>query len=106
MKRIFVLVLIFTLLFSFVGCIEKKEISSVSSEVVEAIIIDAYPYNCIKVVYGNTETCWYGIECYNKFFKSIGFHIKCILMTYTYKDGSITKELVYNESILNGGKLE
>lgn len=109
MKRIFVLVLIFILLFSFVGCIGKKEISSVSSEVVEATIIGtSTPYrdfSYITVVYEDSKMCWYGRE-YNKFSKSIGFHVRCILMTYTYKDGSVKKELIYNEDIYNGGELK
>ena len=110
MKRVFALILIFILLFSFVGCIAKKEISSVSSEVVEATIIGAYtPYRAssfIEVAYEDNEMRWYGRDYYNKFSKSIGFHVRCILMTYTYKDGSIKKELIYNEDIYNGGELK
>ena len=110
MKRIFVFVLTFILLFSFVGCTAKKEISSVSSEVVEATIIGAYsPYrdsSFIEVAYEDNEMYWYGREYYNKFSKSIGFHVRCILMTYTYKDGSVKKELIYNEDIYNGGELK
>ena len=110
MKRIFILVLIFILIFSFVGCTAKKKISSVSSEVVEATIIDAYRlYSSsfyIEVAYEDNEMRWYGREYYNKFSKSIGFHVRCILMTYTYKDGSVKKELIYNEDIYNGGELK
>ena len=110
MKRVFVLILIFILLFSFIGCTTRKEIGSVSSEVVEATIIGAYsPYrdsSFIEVAYEDNVICWYGREYYNKFSKNIGFHVRCILMTYTYKDGSIKKELIYNEDIYNGGELK
>lgn len=111
MKRIFAFILIIILLLSLAGCAaEEKKISNVSSEVVEAIIIGAYtPYRGtrnIEVAYEDTTTHWYGQEYYSRFAENVGFYVRCILMTYTYKDSSVEKELIYNEEIYNGGELK
>ena len=111
MKKFIIFVLIITLTLSLCSCAqEKKEINNVTSEIVEAIIIGTHtPYRgtpYIEVVYQDTSTCWYGREYYQEFSEDIGFYIRCILMTYNYKDGSVKKELIYNREIYNGGELK
>lgn len=111
MKRFIAILLIVTMAFSLCACAqEKKEISNVNSEVVEAIIISAHsPYRGtrnITVAYEDVSSTWYGREYYDKFASDVGFYVRCILITYSYKDGSIEKELIYNEEIYNGGELK
>lgn len=111
MKKIVALLLIIAMVLSLCACSqEEKEVSNVTSEIVEAIITNARaPYRGtrnITVAYEDVSSTWYGREYYDKFASDIGFHVRCILITYTYKDGSSKKELIYNEEIYNGGELK
>ena len=112
MKRFIACALIMAIILALVGCTAEpeKEVSDVTSEVVEAIVVGAYtPYRGtpqIEVVYKDTVTRWVGREYYDRFATNVGFYVRCILMTYSYKDGSTTRKLIFNEDIFNGGEIK
>lgn len=106
MKRIVTILLLFTLLFSLVGCGPK--VTNTERQIVDAIVIDTsvntrWGYHYITVAYGEAEDTWYDEHnvLYPYFKSRLGETIACYLITQTYENGKVTHELVFNEDLWN-----
>ncbi len=104
MKRILALLITCLLTIAlFSGC-NTADPKKVEREVVTAVVVSSYigmDNKCIQVAYDGVLETWYNEDLYEYYSSRHGATIDCILVTFTFEDGSITRKLLYNVDIDN-----
>ena len=109
MKRIASIILFIGMLLSILtGCISATLVNT-EREQVDAIVTKVsvnprWEYHYIHVAYGSCVDSWYdeSKSLYDYFENRLGETITCYLITYTYDNGTIKQELVFNEDLWKG----
>lgn len=101
MKRIISIILILLYLLTLVGC-SPASISDVSTEEVNATVVksEKFGFNTrIHVRYKDSLLILTDIEIYEKYHDKIGSNFPCVLLTYTYTNGTTRRYLEFNKDL-------
>lgn len=111
MKRIIAVVLLVALTLSLCACNlgARRNLVNTEWEQVEALVVKTttngrWGWKFITVSYEGTKTQWQNDTLYDYYMNRHGETITCILVTYTYEDGHIESELLFNEELWNKGE--
>lgn len=102
MKKIVVMIMAVVMMISMCACAAT---TSVTSEVVEAVVTDASSTN-LRVEYGGVHAIISDNDLYEQYHNNLGAIIRMVLITRTYENGTIEQTLVFNENVHNGGGLK
>ena len=110
MKKIISIILLVAIILSMCGCtpvvlvnVEREQINAIVTGVSENT---RWGYHYVYVAYEGCEASWYdeSQSLYAYFDNRLGGTIPCYLITYTYDNGTIKQELVYNEDLWKGNE--
>lgn len=102
MKKIVVMIMAVVMMVSMCACAAT---TSVTSEVVEAVVTDASS-TTLRIEYGGVYTTIKDTDIYDQYHNNLGAIIRMVLITRTYESGVTEQSLVFNEKVHNGGGLK
>ena len=102
MKKMIVFIMIAAMMLALCACAAT---TSVTSEVVEAVVTDVTSTN-LRVEYGGVHAIIRDNDLYEQYHNNLGAIIHMVLITRTYESGTIEQTLVFNENVHNGGGLK